>query len=77
MGIRLSKVTKECNVGLQTVVEFLQNHLLLLVQPEVVHILEEHIHLCEEVRVHHDVVAVDRNQWKSLLHDSLEGFSSV
>ena len=24
MSIRLSKVTKECNVGLQTVVEFLQ-----------------------------------------------------
>ena len=24
MGIRLNKVTKECNVGLQTAVEFLQ-----------------------------------------------------
>ena len=57
--------------------KLLENHLLLLIKAEVVHILEKNVYLREEIRVHHDIVAVDRYQRKRLLHDSLERFCRI
>ena len=52
--------------------ELLEDHLLLLIETEIVDILVKGINLGEEIRIHHDVVSVNGNQRKSLLHDLLE-----
>ena len=73
----LLSLTESDTVLHECIIEFLESHLLLLIESEILHIFIKNLNLCKEVRIHEDVVTMHRHERKSLLNDLLERLGSI